>query len=362
MKITTMPMYPKLSKYLRFYCLLTCLLLCSIAPLAQAATSTVVYPLTVRTVDVRTSLDASEVQLVPANSSVLEVKPEPSLAAAASVQEHAYRKKILATAFAVSRLGQVQDIEDIAHGFPRELLLRLEKTDLFLTRNSPSLLAFTMQSETPSINLVKQVAAEFDSQFIIAGEIRNAGVQIDKKYLGLWETRTRHMEIEIAIYDGISGAMLSRHNLHTQAADQANVGRDRPFGSAAFYATSYGQAIDTILNHASVLVEHDLQQLPILARILKAGKGQIVIDVGATSAVALGDSATVLVGNNELPTLGLRSHQPLLVAYGLPQTNVGKAAVIQVQNNFSIAELASDVKEGEVKAGDFVRFGGPASK
>lgn len=337
-----------------------CFIICALASITQAATSTVVYPLTVRTVDVRTSLDSSEVQLAPASLAVMSA--EPAAAVANNMPEHAFKKKILATAFAVSRLGQVQDIEDIAHGFPRELLLRLEKTDLFLTRTSPSLLAFTMQSETPGINLVKQVGAEFDSQFIIAGEIRNAGVQIDKKYLGLWETRTRHMEIEIAIYDGISGAMLSRHNLHTQAADQANVGRDRPFGSAAFYATSYGQAIDTILNHASVLVAQDLQQLPILARILKVGKGQIVIDVGATSSVALGDFASVFVGNNELPTLGLRSHQPSLVAYGLPQTNVGKAAVIQVQNNFSIAELAADVKADEVKVGDFVRFGGAAAK
>jgi TolB-like protein len=362
MKITTMPGSFKLSQYLRAYSVLKCLLVCSIAPLAQAATSTVVYPLTVRTVDVRTSLDATEVQLLPANSAVMQVAPEASLAAAASVPEHAYKKKILATAFAVSRLGQVQDIEDIAHGFPRELLLRLEKTGLFLTRNSPSLLAYTMKSETPSINLVKQVAAEFDSQFIIAGEIRNAGVQIEKKYLGLWETRTRHMELEIAIYDGVSGAMLARHNLHAQAHDQANVGREKPFGSAAFYASSYGQAIDTILNHASVLVENDLQQLPILARILKVNKAQIVIDVGATSAVALGDAASVFVGNNELPTLGLRSHQPSLVAYGLPQTNVGKAAVIQVQNNFSIAELASGVNAEQVKVGDFVRFGGAATK
>jgi hypothetical protein len=36
--------------------------------------------------------------------------------------------------------------------------------------------------------------------------------------------------------------------------------------------------------------------------------------------------------------------------------------VIQVQNNFSIAELASGVNAEQVKVGDFVRFGGAATK
>jgi hypothetical protein len=312
----------------------------------------VVTPRTVNAVDVRSSLKPDEVL-------VTATLPLPLPVAAPA---HVFKKKILAPAFTVSRLGQVQDIEDIAHGFPRELLLRLEKSGAFLVRSSPDLLSFTLQTETPGVNLIKQVAAEFDSQFIISGEIRNAGVQVDKKFMGLWETRTRHMEIELAIYDGVSGALLIRHNLHKQAADQANIGRDRPFGSAAFYATTYGQAINAILDESAALIVSDLQQLPVLARILKLNKDQVIFDVGATSALAVGDVARLIVANNELPALGLRSHQPQIVTYGAPHFDLGKVEVVQVQNLFAVGQLSDDIPPGQVKVGDFVRFDKPATK
>lgn len=310
----------------------------------------VATPRTVNAVDVRNSLKADEVLLVS------------SLPLPAATPVHVFKKKILAPAFTVSRLGQVQDIEDIAHGFPRELLLRLEKSGVFLVRSSPDLLSFSLQPETPGVNLIKQVAAEFDSQFIISGEIRNAGVQVDKKLMGLWETRTRHMEIELAIYDGVSGALLTRHNLHKQAADQANVGRDRPFGSAAFYATTYGQAINAILDESAALIVSDLQEFPVLARILQLNKDQVIFDVGATSSLAVGDVARLIVANNELPTLGLRSHQPQIVTYGAPHFDLGQVEVVQVQNLFAIGQLSADIPPSQVKVGDFVRFDRPVKK
>jgi hypothetical protein len=267
-----------------------------------------------------------------------------------------YKKKVLAAAFAVSKPGQVQDIEDIAHGFPRELLLRLENSRAFVTRSSPDLLSLTMQADPPGVNLVKQVAAQYDSQFIIAGEVRNAGVQVASHYFGLWTTRSRPIDIELSVYDGVSGALLARHNLHQQVEDQGKIGRERPFGSSAFFATGYGKAIDTMLDEAARLIAKDLQPHPVLARILKVSNGQVIFDVGETSSIVAGDMASVVSGNNELPTLGLRSHQAQLVVYGAPQTNVGKMVVTQVQYLFSVGDLAVGVRQEDVRVGDFIRF------
>lgn len=269
---------------------------------------------------------------------------------------HVFRKKILATAFAVNRQAQVADIDNIAQNFPRELMLRLENSRKFLSRNSPDLLSYTMQQETPSVQLIKQVAAEHDSQFVIAGEIRNAGVQVEKKYFGLWENHKRHIDIEFAIYDGLSGALLARHNLQRQTEDQSMVGRDKPFGSAVFFATSYGKALDAMLAEAEQLITQDLAPFPLLAKILKVGNGQVVLDAGATSAIAAGDLASVEAAQNELPTLGLRSHQSRPAMYGMAQTNVGKLAIIQVQYLFSVGELSAEIKPAQLHVGDYVRF------
>lgn len=269
---------------------------------------------------------------------------------------HIIKKKILATAFAVAKPAQVQDIDDIAHGFPRELLRRLENSNAVLTRSSPNLLSFTLQQEPATLAMVRQVANEHDSQFILAGEIRNAGLRIEKKYFGLWETRKRQIEIELALYDGVSGAMLARHTLQKQADDSAQVGREQTFGSAVFFASSYGKAIDTLLAEATQLLLQDLQAFPAMARILKIADGQIVLDAGAASAISTGDLASVSITARDLPVIGIKALQSQPQVLGSAQTSPGKLAIIQVQQNFAIAELAPEIKADEVKVGDFVRF------
>jgi hypothetical protein len=270
--------------------------------------------------------------------------------------ERQFKKKVVATAFAVNRPAQVGDIDDIAHGFPRELLRRLENSRLFLTRSSPNLLSFTLEQEVPGIALIRQVAAENDSQFVIAGAIRNAGVLAEQKYLGLWTTRKRMIEIEFVIYDGASGALIASHVLATQAGDQAMVGRDKPFGSAAFYASSYGKTIDGLLNDAVKKIVSDLQTRPMLSKILKINKGQITLDAGASSAIASGDLADVVAAANDLPVLGFRANQSQPLTYGVMHSSPGKLTIVQVQDLFSVAKFAEEVKTEEVKVGDLVRF------
>ena len=309
--------------------------------LAQQTTAAPpVTPLTVRTLDVTASATSSNWEPV---------------AQSHSATRHV-KKKILATAFAINKPAQVADMDHIEQGFPRELLRNLEQSRHFLVRSSSDLLSFTAQTEAPGQKLVKQVAAENDSQFVISGEIRNAGVQIEKKYWGMWSISKRHIEIELAVYDGVSGALLARHLLHQQAQGEAKVGRDKPFGSAVFYATGYGKAIAALLDESASLIASDLESHAALAKIIKIGNGQIVIDAGKSSAIAAGDLASVAVANNELPTLGLKSSQTMPLVYGVPHTIVGKVAIIQAQQLFSVGELSAEVKADDVKVGDFVRF------
>lgn len=276
--------------------------------------------------------------------------------AQSSSAERFFKKKILATAFVVSKLGQVTDVDNIEQGFPKELLRKLELSHKFLIRRSTNLLSFSTQTENPSLRLVKQVAAENDSQFVISGEIRNAGIRTESKYWGMWKTDKRHIEIELAVYDGLSGALLAKHTVFKQAEDKATVGLDKPFGSAVFYATSYGKAINELLDESAQLIAKDLESHAVLAKILKIANGQIVIDAGKSSEILAGDLATVEVANNELPTMSLNSSPSKPLEYGLVRTNIGKIAIIQAQTLFSVGELSAEVKPEDVKVGDFVRF------
>ncbi|WMW81999.1 flagella assembly protein FlgT middle domain-containing protein [Undibacterium cyanobacteriorum] len=274
------------------------------------------------------------------------------------VAERVLKKKIVMTGFAVNMPLQVQDLDDVAQGVPRELLERLQRSGNFLVRQSKNLLSYDFQQETPSAQLVRQVAAENDAQFVIAGEIRNAGVRTDSKYWGLWETRKRQIEIDFAIYDGISGAFISRHHLYRPAEDDAKVGRDKAFGSVAFYATSFGKALDSVLQEAVGWIRQDLAPYPMMARILDIKGDRIVLDAGVQSNLVVGDPALVVAQYDQLPTLGLSSTQAKPLQYGIPQVSMGIAKIIQVQHPFAVAELRDTpaTADFKVKVGDYVRF------
>lgn len=284
----------------------------------------------------------------------LFAKPKP----APVVEHRVLKKKIVMTGFAVKVPLQVQDLDDVAQGMPREMLSRLERSGNFLTRQSKDLLSFDVKQDTPSAKLVKQVAADNDAQFVVAGEVRNAGIRSDKKFLGMWETRSRHIEIEFAIYDGMTGAFLSRHHLYRPAEDEGKVGRDKPFGSVAFYATNFGKAIDAVLEESVAWIRKDLAAFPMMSRIIQVNGNQIMLDAGVNSSLIVGDVGLVVSEYDQLPAMGLTALQARPSYYGAPQASMGKVQLNQTQLQFAMGEVEDNgqAKAVKVKVGDFVRF------
>ena len=284
----------------------------------------------------------------------LFAKPKP----APVVEHRVLKKKIVMTGFAVKVPLQVQDLDDVAQGIPREMLSRLERSGNFLTRQSKDLLSFDVKQDSPSAKLVKQVAADNDAQFVVAGEVRNAGIRSDKKFFGMWETRSRHIEIEFTIYDGMTGALLSRHHLYRPAEDEGKVGRDKPFGSVAFYATNFGKAIDAVLEESVAWIRKDLAAFPMMSRIIQVNGNQIMLGAGVNSSLIVGDVGLVVSEYDQLPAMGLTALQARPSYYGAPQASMGKVQLNQTQLQFAMGEVEDNgqAKAVKVKVGDFVRF------
>ena len=268
------------------------------------------------------------------------------------------KKKIVMTGFAIPFPAQVSDVQDISQGLPREILNRLERSGNFLIRQSPNLLSYDFKQRTPDAKLVKQVAAENDAQFVISGEVRNAGIRSDKKYWGLWETKKRLIEIEFSIYDGASGIFLSKHHIYHDAEDDSKIGMDKPFGSVGFYATTYGKAIDVVIDESVGWIRRDLSFYPMMAKILKVTDQDIIVDVGVTSNVLVGDKALVVVNEDQLPSNGLTSAQSLPMSYGVGQVSLGNVNITQSQLNFSVGKVEAEKRKDQyaLKVGDLVRF------
>lgn len=276
----------------------------------------------------------------------------------ASSAERYYKKKIVVTAFFIhpAATGQIQDIDDIAQGFPNELVRGLEQGGKFLGRRSPNLLAYSSQSEAPSFQLLRQMANENDAQFVVSGTINFAGTSKESKYWGLVTNEKRHIQIDVSVFDAVSGSLIAKKRVDKVSDDNAPMGRDLSFGSAAFYTSPFGRVMRAALKDATSFVEQELAPLPMMARILKISDQQVFFDAGASSLVAQGDLGVAIAYDDELPVKTLSSLQANLQHVGLPLSRVGSLNTVQVFPNFSVAELGADTKRIDLDVGDFVRF------
>ncbi len=261
-----------------------------------------------------------------------------------------YKKKLVASAFNIDEPGQVEDINDIANGFAKELLERLQRSGKYLVRKADSLLGSGRRGEMPSLKMIRQLADANDGQFVLSGTIKSAERSLEKKYLGLSNTERRDIDVELTVYDGATGSVLATHRLEKRVQDNVLVGREKTFGSKNFFSTSLGKAIDGMLDQFAEEIDADLSQIPLSARVLRVNKGQVLLDAGATSAIAAGDVLAVYRLKNEMP---LTTAQQAVL--GMPEMRVGTVAIAQVQPLFSIGELSTEARAGEIKPGDMVR-------
>lgn len=279
------------------------------------------------------------------------VRADDQAAAPAAASSRMYKKKILITPFVVSKPVQVTDLGDVVFGIPRNLSDRFMQSGRFQPRVGKYALpqAGTEAGPAQIASAVKQLAVENDSQFVLAGEVNDAGA-VDEK--GLFTSRTvRNFEVRAALYDGLTGALLAEHRIHRSADGDTVIGADRPFGSAAFFSTGFGKAIDSALRSLAVDVAGDLEALPFTAKIIRIENGKVVFDAGATSAVQPGDN---LVAYRRKAEWHIGGH--VQGAFDSAEAPAATVSVVQVHPAFSIGELLAEPGSSSLKPGDYVRL------
>jgi len=262
-----------------------------------------------------------------------------------------YKKKIAATSLSIQKSYVTDDVEDLSGGFANELLRRLESGNKFLTKKSQYAISHASGPSQDTGDVI-HIATMYDSQFVISGEILDAGTMNEGGYFGLFQHKRRRFEVEIYVYDGLTGSLVGRHRIEKSAVGDVAIGRDKPFASASFFATSFGKAISEALDTASELIAKDLENLPFAARVIKIADGRIYIDAGGTSFVAPGDKLVAYHLRREFPLSGFGPGNE----YGITETPVTTVSIVQVQPLFSICTLPTSAKGVTLEVGDLVRF------
>lgn len=271
-----------------------------------------------------------------------------------------YRKKIAVTQFHVANPLQVQDIDNIWSTYPLTLLRLVEESGAFLPVQASSgalgQLALPLE-RAQNREIVRLLADQSGAQFVLSGVIHDAGVTPSSSRLPKVLHRTfsqdpgaRRIESEIFLHDGISGALIARFRGQESAAGDETVGRDKPFGSGAFFATPFGSAVGRLLERQAQFIVDRLGQLSFNARIIGIEGNKLFFDAGATSGLAPGDKFQLHTLSSVTDVLELSSNRLL----GIVEKPVASLTVRQVQPLFSTGE--SDIKNQNIQIGDMIRF------
>lgn len=263
-----------------------------------------------------------------------------------------YKKKIVVTPFHVRRSPQLDDVDDIALRLPQELLRRMGAGGKFLGKESPYVISPGASGPSADTAAVRRLASMYESQFVVSGEIIDAGNFEQPAYYGLVKKDARRIELAFYVHDGLSGALLARRTAVAEQAGERRVGRDKPFGSASFAATPFGGAILRALDEGIAGIAADLAALPFMAKVVRVEGERIFIDAGSTSSVAPGDQLVIYRQDPRQQVYGADPRVPL----GTVEAPVGTVSIVQVQPGFAIGTVTPPAAARQVSAGDMVRF------
>ena len=222
----------------------------------------------------------------------------------------------------------------------------------FLGKESPYVISPGVNGPSIDTAAVRRIASLYESQFVVSGEILDAGNYEQPAYYGLIKKDARRIEIAFYVHDGLTGVLLARRTALVEQVGERRVGRDKPFGSASFAATPFGGAILRALDEGIAGIAADIAALPFMAKVVQVQGERIFIDAGSTSSVTPGDQLVIYRLDSRQQVYGADPLAPL----GTVESPVGTLSIVQVQPGFAIGTVTPPAAARQVSAGDMVRF------
>lgn len=314
----------------------------------------------------------------------VRIQVEPSSPAAATRccnrSQHSLRRRVITAYFNVDRPAEASDLDALGIRLPHELAMRLPRIDDSVSaRDAGNVTVMPSGYLTdPALAAagVRQLAQSSDSQFVVAGRVLSTAVTDRSVRPTLFESSkqsqqglyyngplsaltggalkyratARQFDMELWIYDGLTGTLLANQRLSTVAKGDVLPYEPIPFATAEFWKTDYGRKVDELLQQSAVEVVSTINSIPFSARVLRVDKGRVYLDAGGMDGIRVGDKL-LLYRPNAANSLQVPVSGRLL---GVPETLIGDVSVVQVQPNLAIGVVQS--ARVKVREGDILRY------
>jgi hypothetical protein len=292
------------------------------------------------------------------------------------------RRSVVAAYFTVDHPIDASDLDSLGMRLPHELATRMARSGSTVSASEAD--DITVMSDPrqtdPARNSanVRQLAQARDAQFVVTGRVISTAVtdravrmawfesaltsQQGEFYNGPFSAVTggalkyravaRQFDMELWVYDGLTGAVLLNQRMTTQADGDVQPATPPQFASDDFWRSDYGRALSPLLDQAAERVVSTVSCLPFSTRVARvnADGRQVYLAAGGMDGLQVGDKLLIF-RQLQSDAVQLPSSGRLL---GIPESLIGDVSVIQVQPDLSVAVVQS--VRGRVMEGDLVRF------
>ncbi len=310
-----------------------------------------------------------------------QLKKDKEMAAAAALEEaekpfrchadddpsFAYRKRVGVLPMGLEQRLDVVDVPFIERQYSQELVRRM-RSDALLPFDASNHYVGGQYAfrELLSPEQARAMASQLGVQFLVAGRLVDLSFEPTQTYAidlalsaAAWKTwaketyeratdsQWRELNVELAVYDGPSGALIKQDIYKGGANQRINTDRYSGLDSNRFWQSDYGQLLSKVLNDQAKMVERSVECLPMRAQVLSVRDAHIEINAGVDTLLMPGDKLKLF---HRAPTGQVRDNEN---AYRWQY--FGEVTVAGVFPMRAVAMLDEDLPLDVIRAGDIVQ-------
>jgi hypothetical protein len=275
----------------------------------------------------------------------------------AGLEGNQYQTRLAIAPIVMPFVSEARDISNLLSGYQLELERRVKNKghqNLMLLLNPIDLQP--NKTVTPNLDpqLLDDIRNQTGAQFLLLTVIRSLSAHSDsglfntaKRFYNLEVTpSTRYIEADWYVIDLLKKTTHHQNRVSIEVAGDVLVGRNRPFGSNAFFDTDTGQAFNQVLDTQAKDVLSFLHCKPFESQVIDIQNGEYIVYLHEAAGAKVGDDLAVY------HTAGrpIRFGGSVL---GQDQVPGAFLKIKRILPKFAIAELTA--KKGVVQVGDIVK-------
>ncbi|WP_168188934.1 hypothetical protein [Thiomicrorhabdus sediminis] len=269
-----------------------------------------------------------------------------------------YQTRLAIAPVVFEHAAQANDIANLLSGYQLELERRLRNEGYQnLVKLQTSIDIQPNRQVTPNINpeVLRNVREQTAAQYVLLTVLRSMSSHVEdrgikthiKRYYNLEvPADSRYVEADWYVVDLLNNELVYQSRGGFDVKGDVWVGRDRPFGSNAFFATNTGKVFHALLDKEVNDAMDYLHCKPFQSEVIDVRDDQYIILLSGDSGAKAGDDLAVYHKTGRPVRFGGAD-------LGLDTQPGAFLKITRVMSRFAVAELTA--KKGVVQVGDIVK-------